>query len=96
MNKTYTPGPWKAIPIKGRLTWAVWQDIPRGPLGETPPLRICETSKANAHLIAAAPSLLAALEWCIADIEDTGIHASDEAYTAVAQAKGKQRKGSKP
>ena len=47
-----------------------------------------ERQLADSYLRAAAPELLEALEGCISDIESEGYRAGDEAYAAIAKAKG--------
>ena len=93
----HTPGPWFAIPQNPRQTfWRVSQQVASSPYA-------CDISqgsiKADAHLIAAAPDLLAALEesltWMETYQRQTGTaehgplgHSITQARAALARAKG--------
>lgn len=91
-TESHTPGPWKAT--NSACIWAVFATT--RPLGDS---RLCDfgsddESKANAHLIAAAPDLLEAMERllrCLSWIQHpTGLtlDAMEQAKATVAKAKG--------
>lgn len=96
----YTPGPWRVY-LEGYY-WVIAADyVAVKRFGEVPPIvteirDFTDTEKADAHLIAAAPELLAALQDLLdfAETYDPSHHASYEdwsgyfkdARTAIAKA----------
>jgi len=91
INETHTPAPWKAGEVlKGDestlLSDEVW--VTPGP-GHSGPIAIVSGS-ANAHIIAAAPELLAACEYVIAmDWHGIGApHVYEQLRAAIAKARG--------
>ena len=98
MEVKHTPGPWKCGQYLGQSAWVVHMDagdrgrgmdIVNGVAGLTHEERL-----ANARLIAAAPDLLAALEWMLyaRNWSDTAVisDAVLAAKSAIARAKGNQ------
>lgn len=89
----HTPGPWHAT-IKV-IRHPVYDET--GELICTVECQSGEQDKANAHLIASAPDLLAALEMCLDTIQGkvingrTGLFAQDAARAAIARAKGESK-----
>jgi hypothetical protein len=99
-DSTHTPGPWR-IGDAGQTIFGPKTDQP-APItiatlqGATPRCGIAERT-ANKYLIAAAPDLLASLEWVLSMVEtdpDTEWHRTmyrahlDLAREAIAKAKG--------
>ena len=92
-NASHTPGPWKSRPEnKGS-----WTAVVHAAGGEC--IAVCSSGSAdnhaNARLVAAAPELLEALQFCL-DQMDPDRHtveridkAMDRAYAAIAKAEGK-------
>lgn len=66
----HTPGPWEidghnltaVIHNEGSVTWPQWKHVCNCDYGYADPEKHFEENKANAHLIAAAPEMLEALE----------------------------------
>ena len=94
---THTPGPWQLSPgaNDAGLIVAGKSLSDRGSVASVHWRESQEEFSANAHLIAAAPALLEALEACIASggLERSGNdanaqNAADKARAAIAQAKG--------
>lgn len=91
---THTPGPWGVCPTSETAPYEVTApDVGRtlhvAKVYKTQP-QPCETDKANARLIAAAPDLLAACQNMLAcmDADDGNslANAANEARTAIAKA----------
>lgn len=96
MNAAHTPGPWQAQPWRYRnperkvLTIQTERDAVAQLLDLWPPDAREAEKAANAHLIAAAPDLLAALrDICTADETSTLDGAVAIARAAIARAEGK-------
>lgn len=72
-GEQFTPGPWTAYELGAENgTWAKWSIVHNGPIaygGDNG--KGSENSRATAQLMAAAPELLAALEWAVDQIEDS-------------------------
>lgn len=94
--KTHTDGPWSAN-LNGLSRDK--QDAPQWNVGKTceclvilPNRSTPEETEANAHLIAAAPDLLAALEdcanWLSRSVRDDDREMAEDARAAIAKAKG--------
>ena len=95
MNTTarHTPGPWSVVDVLVENSVAprlgvfpvkrVWGD---------PAIADCGYNEGNAALIAAAPELLAALDWCVRalEIESGTLYAAhlEQARSAIAKATG--------
>lgn len=110
-KQNHTPGPWEvmyATSPKGECTLAVWSsNVFEGYVGSpvckvSPQENENATDRANAHLIAAAPELLEALQKIVSlmpepdDVDyDPGQIIMDVeriAYAAIAKATGKKEK----
>jgi hypothetical protein len=86
-----TPGPWFATTRRGSWDWLVASEA-------DPNIEVCqmfhdateenEIGEANAHLVAAAPDLLAALKGVVA-IADRKTDEFDRARAAIAKAEGR-------
>jgi hypothetical protein len=91
-SHNHTPGPWKWIGSRQSPQDRIYLSTPNGYANWTN-LRNAEET-ANAHLIAAAPELLAALEYLLPYVEEleypTGSDAAKQARAAIAKAKGAQ------
>jgi len=110
----HTPGPWKMLDVKdlkGNIcAYSVWQDLERLYLNSPMGNQICRTpdgttkqARANAHLIAAAPDLLAACKDLTSSIYNRGVSCQSEivekcmcqpcvikrAVAAIAKAEGR-------
>ena len=94
--KTHTDGPWSAN-LNGLSRDK--QDAPQWNVGKTceclvilPNRSTPEETEANAHLIAAAPDLLAALEdcanWLSRSVRDDDREMAEDARAVIAKAKG--------
>jgi len=87
MSETkHTKGPWSqyGIAITANRKDVCWMGVPAQYPGDS--ARMCKNDKANAHLIAAAPDLLAACERQLANIErwlETGVPAGPEESKAI-------------
>ncbi len=98
--RKWTPGPWKVTPEREYLfvrsgSRMLAQVFVRATISSPPERSDFEENDANAHLIAAAPSLAEALEglrdWIIAVepiVDDEGLDAMRKARAALALAKG--------
>jgi hypothetical protein len=83
----HTPGPWQAVEAPYNTTGWLWVQNGSGALladVHTNPYIPVETRNANARLMAAAPDLLAALEYYAAEPTSRG----DVARAAVSKALG--------
>ena len=85
-NSQPTPGPWKVVTTHGDCSVEgpygeeiIWQDG----FSSTPTI-----GRANAHLIAAAPELLAALEALVEDQRDASLPVLVQARAAIKKAHG--------
>jgi len=98
VKNKFTKGPWEAIQLGERSSWAIYQSG-KSPFEEyslavlrshesfgEPHLAI-EEQAANAHLIAAAPELLAALEKISFVIKNSAIHEVSDLVPAMAKAR---------
>jgi len=106
LNPSHTPGPWHVMEVHRNpdcLEWVIGCVRPAtDACKENPRIAICdemggsgdgrEEGRANAHLIAAAPELLAALEGVL-KIADRQTVEFDEARAAIAKAKGTTLRG---
>jgi hypothetical protein len=100
MAENWTPGPWGIVTaenLRGDLYWSV--GIPG--ISEPIDLRSDERGEANAHLIAAAPELYAALKNLVPRFESACRRAgSDEEFareaTATARAALAKARGEQP
>ena len=111
MGIKYTPGPWEVTQIdclgNEVVEYGNVRPVNRHMFGHKTSLPIADfylwdmpEQKANAHLIAAAPELLEALE-CVADIDVSGADdrvirfilaaAQHKARAAIAKAKGEEQ-----
>ena len=95
----FTPGPWKAMPDRSRnmFAWSV-----EGAKGVVPTIArlslidACEEIEGNAHLIAAAPAMYAALREAEKHLTDLANYGSEgipepllvSVRSAIAQAEG--------
>ena len=83
----HTPGPWRVG--KGKYGYQIWQDVKKGFGNHWIANLKCESCPAdevpNAHLIAAAPDLLEALE-CLLKADHDDVRAM--ARAAIAKARG--------
>ncbi len=98
-NTKHTPGPWTLLINKegGNWDWAIRTVKPHNPAGEIG-IHIAEVNRflpeveANAHLIAAAPEMFAALEAILFQIVQGKVLERDACITAaraaIAKAKG--------
>ncbi len=86
----HTPGPWAVAPSSNPNNGSDWRDIVSGKWGEFSPTYVGEAMEKDAHLVAAAPELLAASEIALAYFN----FAAPEGYqaknlrAAIAKAKG--------
>lgn len=97
MSAKHTPGPW-AYAYDGSSTWSIGEaDDPQDKLVASIGDRDDARATANARLIAAAPDLLKALEFCAQAIRTAGLdtvkggicaQAFAEARAAIAKARG--------
>jgi hypothetical protein len=85
MTTKHTPGPW-TVRFYERHETAVIKTAD-GDEVATVDVKCMPDASADAHLIAAAPDLLAALELLLPYLEDCRMH--KEAAAAIAKAKGK-------
>jgi hypothetical protein len=91
MSGKHTPGPWTAIEqaksaIDGQPGFSILPEGARpsnGAVAKIPPSTYRPTRE-NAYLIAAAPDLLAALEWYVQDDEENGATTTDLYHQAKA------------
>ena len=90
MTTKHTPGPWVVGTTDGHATYSI-----TGPRGTLPYIARIPAGRLenadNASLIAAAPELLAALEWACAGVEYMETEYSEQltaARAAIARAKG--------
>jgi len=94
MRAKHTPGPWFAVGYQVEIESETVADIctTNAHLFGQPGLHNDATAMANAHLIAAAPEMLAALE-CITDALSPPRNAEEEAAIAAALAALAKAKG---
>ena len=92
MSEGHTPGPWIAVGYQVEIESETVADIctTNAHLFGQPGLHDDARAMANARLIAAAPEMLAALEWAVdtADAEQYEAGWYADARMAIARAKG--------
>lgn len=99
MSAVHTPAPWafeRAVETDGSVTYDIFSIAPEGCNGvgcdvayiQTYSAQQADVQEANARLIAAAPSLLAALEEFVAKFGECGL--TENARAAITQATGVQ------
>ena len=66
---THTPGPWRIVRIDGELVGSIFRGKTRICAGIIDDIKLHSEAEANAHLIAAAPEMLEALEWLMEEFD---------------------------
>jgi hypothetical protein len=83
----HTPGPWSVgYRFGSKVATSIWQNNPPGdPVASVTELQPPSERTANAHLIAAAPDLLAACEAALAHLTDPASTVTVSRYKALTE-----------